>query len=86
MRELLCLAALAACVRAFVLLMRDSGMRIGDTASCARDRITGRKVFLQTEKVKVPSIKTPVKSVLKLHQPNTGNRERKPSWLPEKFS
>jgi integrase/recombinase XerD len=41
-------------LRAFVLLMRYSGMRIGDTAACARDRLDGRKLFLYTHKTDVP--------------------------------
>jgi hypothetical protein len=30
-------------LRAFILLLRYSGMRIGDTATCARDRLNGRR-------------------------------------------
>jgi integrase/recombinase XerD len=41
-------------LRAFVLLMRYSGMRIGDTATCSTDRITGKKLFLYTHKTNVP--------------------------------
>jgi integrase len=41
-------------LRAFVLLMRYSGMRIGDTATCSTDRVTGRKLFLYTHKTNVP--------------------------------
>ena len=41
-------------IRAFVLLMRYSGMRIGDTATCERDRLNGGKLFLYTQKTNVP--------------------------------
>lgn len=41
-------------LRAFVLLMRYSGMRIGDTATCALDRLQGRKLLLYTQKTNVP--------------------------------
>ena len=34
--------------------MRYSGMRIGDTATCARDQINGRKLFLYSQKTNVP--------------------------------
>ena len=33
-------------LRAFILLLRYSGMRIGDTATCARGRINGRRLLL----------------------------------------
>ncbi len=33
-------------LRAFVLLMRYSGMRIGDVATCTIDRLQGRKLLL----------------------------------------
>ncbi len=35
----------AARLRAFVLLLRYSGMRIGDAASCALDRLKGDRLF-----------------------------------------
>ncbi len=41
-------------LRAFVLLERYSGMRIGDTATCALDRLQGRKLLLYTQKTNVP--------------------------------
>ncbi len=41
-------------LKAFVLLMRYSGMRIGDTATCSTDRVTGNKLFLYTHKTNVP--------------------------------
>src|ERR1035438_4718500 len=41
-------------LRAFVLLMRYSGLRIGDTATCSTDRISGDKLFLYTHKTNVP--------------------------------
>jgi site-specific recombinase XerD len=37
-------------LRAFVLLLRYSGMRIGDTATCARDRLAGRRLLLYMQK------------------------------------
>ena len=39
---------------AFVLLLRYSGMRIGDTVQCGPDRITGNKLFLYTQKTGQP--------------------------------
>ena len=44
----------AARLRAFVLLLRYSGMRIGDAASCALDRLKGDRLFLYTQKTGVP--------------------------------
>ena len=41
-------------LRAFVLLMRYSGMRIGDTATCGLGRLQGRKLLLYTQKTNVP--------------------------------
>lgn len=41
-------------LKAFVLLLRYSGMRIGDTVQCGVDRITGNKLFLYTQKTGVP--------------------------------
>jgi integrase/recombinase XerD len=41
-------------LRAFVVFMRYSGMRIGDTATCALDRLHGRKLLLYTQKTNVP--------------------------------
>jgi integrase len=41
-------------LKAFVLLLRYSGMRIGDTVKCGVDRITGDKLFLYTQKTGVP--------------------------------
>lgn len=40
-------------LKAFVLLLRYSGMRIGDAVGCAADRITGNKLFLYTQKTGV---------------------------------
>ena len=56
-------AILAACqnyagdaqrLRAFILLLRYSGMRIGDTATCARDRLTDRRLLLYMQKTSEP--------------------------------
>jgi integrase len=47
----------AACgqrLRAFVLLLRYSGMRIGDAVQCGPDRLKGNKLFLYTQKTGVP--------------------------------
>jgi integrase/recombinase XerD len=41
-------------LRAFVLLLRYSGMRIGDAVQCGPDRINGNKLFLYTQKTGVP--------------------------------
>lgn len=41
-------------LRAFVLLLRYSGMRIGDAVRCAVDRLNGSKLFLYTQKTGVP--------------------------------
>jgi site-specific recombinase XerD len=41
-------------LKAFVLLLRYSGMRIGDTVTCGVDRIHGDKLFLYTQKTNVP--------------------------------
>jgi site-specific recombinase XerD len=41
-------------LKAFVFLLRYSGMRIGDTVKCGVDRITENKLFLYTQKTGVP--------------------------------
>jgi integrase/recombinase XerD len=41
-------------IRAFVLLLRHSGLRIGDAATLERSRITGDKLFLYTAKTGTP--------------------------------
>jgi integrase/recombinase XerD len=40
--------------RAFVLLLRYSGMRIGDAVQCGPDRLKGARLFLYTQKTGVP--------------------------------
>jgi hypothetical protein len=46
--------------RALVLLLRYSGMRIGDTVTCAVDRLRGDRLFLYTQKTGVPvNVKLP---------------------------
>jgi integrase/recombinase XerD len=46
--------------RALVLLLRYSGMRIGDTVTCSADRLTGDRLFLYTQKTGVPvNVKLP---------------------------
>lgn len=47
-------AANAQRVRAFVLLLRYSGMRIGDAVQCGPERLNGNKLFLYTQKTEVP--------------------------------
>jgi len=56
-------ATLAACdrfqgnakrIRALVLLLRYSGLRIGDAVRLARDRVVGTRLFLYTQKTGVP--------------------------------
>ena len=41
-------------LRAFILLARYSGLRVGDVASCAVDRLSGTRLFLYTQKTGVP--------------------------------
>src|SRR5712692_5353942 len=41
-------------LRALVLLLRYSGMRIGDAVRLTTDRVTGNKLFLYTQKTGVP--------------------------------
>jgi integrase len=41
-------------IRAFVLLLRHSGLRIGDAVTLERNRITGDKLFLYTAKTGTP--------------------------------
>lgn len=41
-------------LKALVLLLRYSGMRIGDAVTCAQDRLTGDRLFLYTQKTGVP--------------------------------
>jgi site-specific recombinase XerD len=40
-------------LRAFILFARYSGLRIGDAASCAVDRLSGNRLFLYTQKTGV---------------------------------
>lgn len=41
-------------VRAFILFLRYSGLRIGDAATCRKDRLIGDQLFLYTQKTGVP--------------------------------
>ena len=41
-------------LRAFVVLLRYSGMRIGDTVQCGPTRVDGKRLFLYTQKTGVP--------------------------------
>ncbi len=47
-------------LKALVLLLRYSGMRIGDAVTCAKDRLSGDRLFLYTQKTNVPvNVKLP---------------------------
>jgi integrase len=41
-------------LRAFLLFLRYSALRIGDASTCAVDRLMGHKLFLYTQKTHVP--------------------------------
>jgi integrase len=41
-------------MKAFVLMMRHSGLRIGDTIALRRDRVKANKLFLYTQKTGTP--------------------------------
>ena len=41
-------------LRAFLLLLRYSGLRVGDAASCSVDRLSGNRLFLYMQKTGVP--------------------------------
>ncbi len=41
-------------LRAFILILRYSGMRIGDAVQCGPERMDGNKLFLYTQKTRVP--------------------------------
>ena len=41
-------------LRAFLLFLRYSALRIGDATTCAVDRLAGHKLFLRTQKTGVP--------------------------------
>jgi integrase len=41
-------------MKAFVLTMRHSGLRIGDTIALKRERVKGNKLFLYTQKTGTP--------------------------------
>jgi integrase len=41
-------------MRALILMLRYSGMRIGDAVSCAVERLNGKKLLLYTQKTGVP--------------------------------
>jgi hypothetical protein len=41
-------------LRAFVLVLRHSGMRLGDVATLSTDRVIGNKIQLYTQKTGVP--------------------------------
>lgn len=52
--------ASASRLRAFILLLRYGGMRIGDTASCPVDRVRKGRLFIYTQKTGVPvNVKLP---------------------------
>jgi hypothetical protein len=41
-------------IRLLVLMLRYSGMRIGDAVGCAVERLNGKKLLLYTQKTGVP--------------------------------
>ena len=41
-------------LRAFILFLRYSGLRVSDAASCAVERVSGNRLFLYTQKTGVP--------------------------------
>jgi integrase len=41
-------------LRAFILFLRYSALRIGDATSCPTERLSGNRLFLYTQKTKVP--------------------------------
>ncbi len=63
-------------LRAFVLVMRHSGMRIGDTIALDETRLTGNKLMLYTAKtgtpVYVPLPPVTMKALAKLHTNGNG--------------
>jgi integrase len=63
-------------VRALILLLRYSGLRIGDGATCARDRLKGDRLFLYTQKTGVPvNVKLPPVAVEALESVQSVSRE-----------
>jgi integrase len=50
-------------LRAFLLFLRYSALRIGDATSCAVDRLVGNKLFLYTQKTGVP-VYVPLPSIV----------------------
>jgi integrase/recombinase XerD len=62
-------------LRAFVLMLRYSGMRIGDVATLSKDKINGNKLFLYTAKTKTPvNIPLPKEVIKALDEIDEGNR------------
>ena len=53
-------------LKALVLLMRYSGMRIGDAVTLTTERLEGRRLFLYTQKTGVPVYTILPESVLKI--------------------
>lgn len=85
-------AILAACpkysgdvqrLRAFILLLRYSGMRIGDTATCARDRLNGRRLLLYMQKTSEPVFVVLPQFVVDALDSMTPIRERYFFWTGE---
>jgi integrase len=67
-------------IRALVLLLRYSGLRIGDATSCEVSRLTADRIFLYTHKTGVPvSCKLPAFVVESLHSAPR-NSERHWFW------
>ena len=62
-------------MKAFVLTMRHSGLRIGDTIALKRDRVKGNKLFLYTQKTGTPVyVPLPPAAVAALDKLNGGQR------------
>jgi integrase len=47
-------------MKAFVLTIRHSGLRIGDTIALKGDRVKGNKLFLYTQKTGTPPVNVPL--------------------------
>jgi integrase/recombinase XerD len=67
-------------LRAFILLLRYSGMRIGDTVGCGVDRIEGNRLFLYTQKTNTPVYCVLPDFVIKAHDATPRTSERFYFW------
>jgi integrase len=66
-------------LRAFILFLRYSALRIGDAASCPVDRLQGNRLFLYTQKTGVP-VYTPLPPVV-VTALNACPRKSDPYWF-----